>query len=282
MNDTIMKNTLPAPTFRWLKVNEAEPDPVTSVTLKDDRVTVTPGASETKLIELCDPEDGLLQQTTTVTLEKNASLKLFIVQRAGVKTQVANRVRAVLKEGASLSYVRIVLSGPKTLESLECELEGKKSSLEIQLGYFLKDRESLDVNYLASHKGIKTRSAINVSGVMKDHSEKLFRGTIDFIKGAKGAVGDELEDVLLMDPGVINKTVPLILCAEEDVVGNHGATIGRLPEELLFYMGSRGLSREEIYAMIAAGRMHKLIRLLPDGKLKEELEELYGEKDEGN
>ncbi len=281
MTDTIMKNRLPAPTFRWLKVNEAGPEPVSNVTFGEDLVTVTPGAAETRLIDLCDDQEGLLQHTTTVTLEKDASLNLFIVQRAGEKTRVANRVRAVLKEGASLSYVRIVLSGENSYESLECELEGKKSSLEIELGYFLKGRETLDVNYLASHKGEKTRSAINVLGVMKDHSEKLFRGTIDFLKGARGAVGDELEDVLLMDPGVINKTVPLILCAEEDVVGNHGATIGRLPEELLFYMGSRGLSREEIYAMIAAGRMHKLIRLLPDGKLKEELEELYGENNDG-
>ena len=40
---------------------------------------------------------------------------------------------------------------------------------------------------------------------------------------AKGAKGDELEDVLLLDDGVQNQTIPLILCAEEDVEGNHGA-----------------------------------------------------------
>ena len=83
---------------------------------------------------------------------------------------------------------------------------------------------------------------MTVNGVLRDSSQKTFRGTIDFKTGSSGAVGAETEDVLLLGETVVNKTVPLILCAEEDVKGSHGATIGQLDEEMLFYLGSRGIS----------------------------------------
>ena len=49
----------------------------------------------------------------------------------------------------------------------------------------------------------------------------------------------------MLGEDVVNKTVPLILCAEENVVGNHGATIGELDDETLFYFESRGIGRED-------------------------------------
>ena len=70
---------------------------------------------------------------------------------------------------------------------------------------------------------------------------KLFRGSIDFVKGCAGSVGNEKEDVLLLGDDVVNQTIPLILCAEEDVEGNHGASIGELDEKTLFYLMSRGI-----------------------------------------
>ena len=47
-----------------------------------------------------------------------------------------------------------------------------------------------------------------------------------------------------MGEDAVNQTIPLILCGEEDVQGSHGATIGRLDDELLFYLCSRGMSRQ--------------------------------------
>ena len=55
---------------------------------------------------------------------------------------------------------------------------------------------------------------MQAGGVLRDHAFKLYRGTIDFKWGAKGAVGNEKEDVLLLSNDVVNQTIPLILCAE--------------------------------------------------------------------
>ena len=74
-------------------------------------------------------------------------------------------------------------------------------------------------------------------------SKKVYRGTIDLVHGCKGATGTERETVLLANKGVDNKTVPVILCDEDDVAGNHGATIGHVRDEQLFYLACRALTK---------------------------------------
>lgn len=75
-----------------------------------------------------------------------------------------------------------------------------------------------------------------MGGALRDGAKKIFRGTIDFKTGASDSVGNELENVLMLGDDVENKTVPVILCSEENVVGNHGATIGELDEDTMFYL----------------------------------------------
>lgn len=111
------------------------------------------------------------------------------------------------------------------------------------IGYLGQREQTVDINLVVNHYGKSTESEINASGALKDSSSKIFRGTIDFKTGSSDSVGNEKETVLMLGDGVINKTVPLILCAEENVVGNHGATIGELDDETLFYFESRGIGK---------------------------------------
>ena len=68
----------------------------------------------------------------------------------------------------------------------------------------------------------------------------------------------------MLGDGVANKTVPLILCDEENVVGNHGATIGELDEDTLFYFESRGISAEEAENIMAHAAIERLARTIGD------------------
>jgi Fe-S cluster assembly scaffold protein SufB len=80
-----------------------------------------------------------------------------------------------------------------------------------------------------------------------------------------------MENVLLMDEDVWNQTIPVILCDEEDVEGNHGASIGNIDEELLFYMKSRGIEEKAVYEMMAGALIESVAAKIPDEKTKEEL-----------
>ncbi|MBO5609239.1 MAG: SufD family Fe-S cluster assembly protein [Eubacterium sp.] len=165
----------------------------------------------------------------------------------------------------------IQIKNGKGSVALSCcaDLDGYKSTLDIDTGYLVTGEDKLDINYVARHRGAKTDTKISVSGVLRDKADKTFRGTIDFIKGCKTATGDEREDVLLMDEGVHNNTVPLILCAEEDVEGAHGASIGKISEEILTYFASRGIPEAEVTELMAKSRIDAVAGRIPDDKTRE-------------
>ena len=93
--------------------------------------------------------------------------------------------------------------------------------------------------------------------------------TIDFKNGSSGSAADEQEDTLMLSPDVINRSMPVILCQEEDVDGRHGATIGQLGEDLLFYMQTRGIDEESAKRMMIRARLDSVARTIPDKELEQ-------------
>ena len=228
----------------------------------DSNVTVIMDFSSEKA------NSGFAAVQTKVRIGKNARVLLIQIQRLGDGFRFLNDIASRTGENGSFKEMQLVLGGRETYKGSRTDLSGKGSSLETDIAYLLKNQEHLDMNYIANHIGKKSVCEIKVKGVLRDEASKLFRGTIDLRRGAKGAVGNELEDVLLMDDEVINQTIPVILCDEDDVEGNHGATIGSLNEDLLFYMESRGMNKEEVYEMMAKARIDSVVSKIPDEETK--------------
>lgn len=240
------------------------------------------GSDVTLVLDFQSEQDaeGFAAVQTKIRLGKGATVRLSQIQRLSGGIRFLNDVAVKEGEEARFEQIQLSLSGAECYWGSRSDLVGKKSCLKADIGYLLGGQQRLDMNYIANHIGKKTECLITADGVLREEAFKLFRGTIDLRKGAKGAVGNELENVLLMDDGVVNQTIPVILCDEDDVEGNHGATIGRLDEGLLFYLESRGMDRDSIYEMMARARVESVIRKIPDEKTKNKLlREFRGEEE---
>ena len=215
---------------------------------------------------------GLSALQVKVYARKGAKVRLYFAQLLDKSYDVLHDVGGYCEEDASVEIVHISLGGNQVYAGGLIDLQGQKSSMDAKIGYLGRDDQHIDMNYVARHQGAKTESNMEVLGILRDQAFKLFRGTIDFLHGSSGAVGNEKEDVLLIGDDVVNQTIPLILCAEEDVEGNHGATIGKLDESMLFYLGSRGISKEEAERIIAKAKIDALCSLIPDEDVRKEVE----------
>lgn len=229
-----------------------------------------------------EPEaSGLAAVQTRFRAEKNARLRLIQIQLLGGGYRLLSDIGGSCGEGASAEVIQLFLGGSETYAGCRADLAEKESFLSADVGYLGKGGRRFDMNYIADHRGEKSQSRIQAGGVLWDHAFKLFRGTIDFKSGSSGAKGEETEDVLLLGDDAVNQTIPLILCGEEDVEGSHGATIGRLDDELLFYLCSRGMSREEAAGMITRARLDAVCRKIGDEQA-EQLVQDYLEEVTGN
>lgn len=174
----------------------------------------------------------------------------------------------VLDEGARVNVRHVVLGGGFTATGLAADLRGDRSRIDVDTSYLASGTQQRDFNYIIRHRGRKTVSNMDANGVLTGTSKKCLRGTIDLIHGAKGAEGNERETVLLASKGVDNKTVPNILCDEDDVAGNHGATIGHVRPEQLFYAACRGLSQEQTETLFLSAKLEDAALQAPNDAVR--------------
>lgn len=234
-------------------------------------ISISVGAGITGTVyEIFEPTASL-SAATDIFMGDGASLKLVQIYKSETDAAVIERVTAKCPEGSRLETVKLVLGRGDTYTDTNVTLEGCKSSYKADIGYFAAGTQRLDFNVAVDHFGKDTESDINAAGALKDAASKVFRGTIDFKTGSAGSVGNEHETVLMLGDNVINKTVPLILCAEENVVGNHGATIGELDDDTLFYFESRGIDRETAENILAKASVERVARSLDDKELSESI-----------
>ncbi len=208
--------------------------------------------------------EGTASVRTQIAAATNAKVKLVQVQLLGQSFRHVNDVGCELADSARCEVLQLQLGADEIYDGVRAELKGAGADFEAAVGYYGRRKQRLDMNFVANHYGKKTNCVMTADGVLRDGARKLYRGTIDFKNGCGGAVGDEKETVLLLTDDVVNQSIPLILCSEEDVQGNHGASIGKLDEELLFYMMSRGFSEADAVGMMARAKIEGISRRIED------------------
>ena len=151
-------------------------------------------------------------------------------------------------------------------------LAGDDARADVWSFYFGDGDRKLDLNYIIRQSGKRTDANMQVRGALLGKSVKNFRGTLDFIEGAKGSVGRENEEVMLLSDGVRNRSVPIMLSHEDDVDGHHAVAVGKMDEEKLFYLMSRGLDLAEARRLVVEAAFHPVLDRIPEAKYREEIE----------
>ena len=278
MEKTIYVNRPASRTWNRLGVNEAAVrwDTDAEALLSSERFTAVSGENAPLRIEAADGGAAYGRRVYTVTAGAGAELTVFEVCTAA--QPLAAELRLTAAEGAHLRVVQLLnptrgavlrheLSAQLTenarLDLISLQL-GDGAALRADLGYLARRSDTADIDLTVEQLGKDTVSEIHASGALMERAKKVFRGTIDFKRGSAGSVGSENETVLLLGEDAENKTVPVILCAEENVEGSHGATIGELDADTLFYFASRGIDRAAAEAILARAAVERLARMAED------------------
>ena len=195
-----------------------------------------------------DANDDALPTSAALTrIVVETGAKLHLIEMLGVNEdqQHLESVGLEIHQDAAVDVKQYALGGSTIGLGLTANLVGARARLDLNNRYHATHEETLDINHLVRMRGTSTRAQLTESGVLNEAAKKTLRATIDLVRGAKDAQGNEIETVMILGDDVINKTMPVILCDEDDVAGNHGATIGSVSPEQLDYLAARGLSRQD-------------------------------------
>ncbi len=221
----------------------------------DTGVMVREGATATIVVAVrgrekgagtdADSPAGTSASLLRVVAEARAQVRIVEVLGVTDAQQHLESVGISADEDAHVEVRQYALGGGTVAMGLACDLAGARSRIDLTCRYHARGTEVLDINHVVRMRGKNTRAEVHESGALDDAAKKSLRATIDLVHGARGAKGNEAENVLVLGDDVVNKTMPVILCDEDDVAGNHGATIGSVSPEQIDYLMDRGLSRHE-------------------------------------
>ena len=265
---------IPMRTWRWLGVNEAKADEaVLAIDNGRQELVVPAGESRQLTVVYRQAGEGQVQ----VKVEKGGFLKLTTVQLLPVDAQGASNVQVELADTAELEAVAVEAGSAKFLAKMEVNLAGNESKANVYVLYFGHGASQLDMNYVLVQQGRNTEANLHVYGALLGEANKIFRGTLDFRHGSKGSKGYEKEEVVVLSSKVRNRSVPLMLSAEDAVEGHHAVSIGKIDENKLFYLMSRGLDMQEARRLVVEAAFNPVLDRIEDKDLYQELDEYIKE-----
>ena len=206
-----------------------------------------------------------------VMAKKESRVNVIIVNLLGLDSINLLSIENCIEENANICYSIIDFGGEKSITNYYSNLVGNESKNNVNTLYLGGDSQRFDLNYIGELRGERTKINIDVQGALSGEAKKNFKGTIDFKKGCKKASGSENENCLLLTDKAKSIALPMLLCSEEDVEGEHSSSAGKADNKELFYIMSRGFSLKEAMKLLVRAKFNKTIESIKNEEIREEI-----------
>lgn len=174
-----------------------------------------------------------------------------------------NTKRAIVEENAHMEWVGGNFGSHVTMLYPCSVLKGKGASADHLGVAFAGQGQIQDTGAKVIHLAPETSSNIIMKSISKDSGQSIYRGLIDIEPDATGAVSNIKCDALILDEESKSDTIPLIKVKNQSAIIAHEATAGKLNDDDIFYLRSRGLSEERSAALIVNGFIEPIVKELP-------------------
>ncbi len=171
--------------------------------------------------------------------------------------------RAIAYEGATMEWVDGNMGSRLTMKYPSIYLVGEHARGTILSIAFATNDQHQDAGAKIIHKAPNTSSTITSKSISKGAGRTSYRGLLKVAKGATGVKASVKCDALMLDPQSRSDTYPTMEIDEDKVAIAHEATVGKISDEQIFYLMSRGLSESDATAMIVQGFIEPFAKELP-------------------
>ena len=203
-----------------------------------------------------------------------ATLDFTMVQRFNETMYDFYTIRAIQGRDTTLKLHTIELGSRLSKGRIEAMLQGSGSHAKLN-GIYLGDRnQHYDRFTLQDHTGVSTTSDLLFKGILTDTARSIYSGFIRIHPGAKQSQAYQQNRNILLSHTARADSIPNLEINENDILGcTHGATVGKVDEEELFYLMCRGLSRTDATQLLVEGFVENLIAAIPLTSMQDSIRE---------
>lgn len=185
---------------------------------------------------------------------------------------------AQLYNDAKLNVTNGLFNHGQVITNYLVDLRGEGAMADVHAVSITEDRHQQVANVTVNNYGRHTNGNILQKGVVLDHSRLSFNGIGHIFRGANGSESEQEERLLMFSDAARGDANPILLIDENDVKAGHAASVGRVAEEELYYLMSRGLSTNEARRLVIKAFLGQVLAQIHDKDLRQEFLDLIDEK----
>lgn len=206
-----------------------------------------------------------------IIVEENSILSLSFLASNNIDN---GKITANLGNNSQLSAFFADFSLSKEKINIAINLRGDNAMAYWHLASLAANDDQKEFDVSIYHFGKNTAAISDNYGVCKDHSKLIFSGCSSINKGSHGSMTRQNAKIMVFDQDCDAIARPLLKIDEKDIEASHGAVVGKIPDEHLFYLTSRGLSDFEAKKLITFGYLKPIIKGFKDKDIQNQIIDL--------
>jgi Fe-S cluster assembly protein SufD len=208
----------------------------------------------------------------SIDIADGATFEHARIQRTADGATVFTRTEATLQADARYRRVDLELGGALSRHELNVRLEGERATLSAHGVLLANGRSHIDTRLGIEHVARDTGCELLWRGIGAGRGRAVFHGGITIHKGADGSDARLSNKNLLLSPNAEIDTQPVLVIHADEVQAAHGATVGQLDANALFYLRARGLPQEEARQLLTAAFCREPFAAVEDEAVRAALE----------
>jgi Fe-S cluster assembly protein SufB len=198
-----------------------------------------------------------------IHVKQGAKMRYSSIENWSRNVYNLNTKRALVDKDATMVWVSGNIGSATTMLYPSSILRGEGAKTDnIGIAFAGKDQIQ-DIGAKAIHAAPNTSSTIKSKSISRDGGKSTYRGLVRILPNAKNSTTSVICDALILDDASRSETIPALDIENNDVDAAHEARVGKISEEAIFYLQSRGIAEEEAVKMIVSGFIHPIIAELP-------------------
>ena len=206
-----------------------------------------------------------------VIAKAGAKVKFSAIDQLGVNiTTYMNRRGYVLRD-AMVDWAIGVMNDGDVIADFDSDLVGEGAHSEVKAVAISAGRQTQGIDTRVTNKAPHSIGHILQHGVIRERGVLTFNGIGHILKGAKGADAQQESRVLMLSDQARGDANPILLIDEHEVTAGHAASVGRVDQEEMYYLMSRGLRKEEAERLVIRGFLGSVLTAIPVKEVQQEL-----------
>ena len=245
-------------------------------------VLVDEGASVTYVHESASPDEARSNSMhagiVEIQLLQDASMKFVELQSWGGNVWNFSHERIRVERGGNLDWIFGAIGSKLTKNFSELDLAGEGAQGRMSGFYFTDGNQHLDHDTQQNHLAPHTTSDLLFKGALKGKSRSVWQGMIYVAPGAQKTDGYQANRNLVLSDAARADSIPGLEILADDVRCTHGATVGKLEQEPLFYLKSRGIPHAEAEKIVVEGFFDPIFQRIPFEGVRERFQQYIADK----